>query len=60
MLHCYGAFLTDVMNDEDGENLQEKAKAIESQNLNKMIMGEDELLEDCVIRSVNDKSLAMI
>ena len=54
MLHCYGAFLTDVMNDEDGKNLQEKAKSIESQNLNKMVMGED------VIRSVNDKSLAMI
>ena len=30
MLQAYGAFLTEVMNDESGKELEERAKSIES------------------------------
>ena len=40
MLQSYGAFLTEVMNDEQGKEFEDKAKSIESQNLNKIVGGE--------------------
>ena len=46
---------------ESGKELEDRAKSIESQNINKLVGGEeDDLLEGYVMQSVNDKSLAMV
>ena len=50
MLQLYSAFLTEVINDESGKELEDKAKNIECQNINKMLgEEEDELLEGYLI-----------
>ena len=36
MLNLYGSFLNEVMNDERGGEFEERAKAIENSNLNKL------------------------